>query len=501
MMRFFTILEGEGKGTRKAFTEDLMIVGRSKNADLQIEDGLVSRRHLEIRVEGDTVFVENKSTHGSLLNGKPLVGVVSLNPGDVLDIGHTKLSYEEEAKEEAPKPKTTDPAEDDLSSEIDGTRIGDGGLALLKQKEKEPAADETRAVVEDRTRMMDEGELPKWTAQQKKEEAESSKGLSSLFLVAILLLGGGGFYWYRYMRPSTQEPANPTASFADRLYAFSLEYPSTWAKITDDTGVSVFGLGADGSEGWVRLSILTNKDPGNAVMGMTDGFRKYQKALKARYDGFGLKGLRVVRVNDATAIYYVFESPAVRGKGLYLLNAEANVVIECACATNAWNRYKDPFSDVLQSFRLDDPASQQTIDFPLPDDSMQHLALANPQELSREVDAHVVTGQTLLSSKDVKPDNLYLSVQEFRAALQLADAPPEPLPSYRAAAQQLVEATKLFNIALNRSRYEINRAQRNGDNDSAYWEAHKMMQMIPDKTDPAYQEAYEIVQSLQKPRE
>ena len=72
-----------------------MVVGRSKNADLQIEDALVSRRHLEVRVEADGVFVENKSTSGSVLNGKQLVGVVSLNPGDVLEIGNTKLRYDE----------------------------------------------------------------------------------------------------------------------------------------------------------------------------------------------------------------------------------------------------------------------------------------------------------------------------------------------------------------------------------------------------------------------
>ena len=77
MNRFFTVIMGEGRELNRPLTSSLMIVGRSKNADLQIEDALVSRRHLEVRVEADAVFVENLSTAGSSLNGKPLVGVVS----------------------------------------------------------------------------------------------------------------------------------------------------------------------------------------------------------------------------------------------------------------------------------------------------------------------------------------------------------------------------------------------------------------------------------------
>ena len=51
MTGILTILEGAGKGTSKRLASSLMIVGRSKNADFQVEDPLVSRRHLEIRVE------------------------------------------------------------------------------------------------------------------------------------------------------------------------------------------------------------------------------------------------------------------------------------------------------------------------------------------------------------------------------------------------------------------------------------------------------------------
>ena len=37
--------------------------------------------------------------------------------------------------------------------------------------------------------------------------------------------------------------------------------------------------------------------------------------------------------------------------------------------------------------------------------------------------------------------------------------------------------------------------------DIAYWEANKMMQMVPDKIAPAYQEASRILRSLPKPKD
>ena len=66
MTGLLTILEGAGKGTSKPLSSALVIVGRSKNADFQIDDPLASRLHLEIRTETDGVFVENKSTQGSV---------------------------------------------------------------------------------------------------------------------------------------------------------------------------------------------------------------------------------------------------------------------------------------------------------------------------------------------------------------------------------------------------------------------------------------------------
>jgi hypothetical protein len=128
------------------------------------------------------------------------------------------------------------------------------------------------------------------------------------------------------------------------------------------------------------------------------------------------------------------------------------------------------------------------------------LALSNPAELSHEVDEHLSSGKILYDSRDVSPENLYKSLQEFRTALQLSLAPPQRLPAYNTAAQGLSDATRAFNHALDEQRFQITSALKEGDKRRAYWEANKMMQMIPDKTDPAYQEAYSISRTLPEPK-
>jgi hypothetical protein len=496
MNRFFTILEGEGKGLNKPLTSALMIVGRSKNADLQIEDALVSRRHLEVRVEAEGVFVENKSTSGSVLNGKPLVGVVSLNPGDVLEIGHTKLRYDEAVA--GPSPSGRPPSVEAMESEIDGTRIADENVELRHQRDKDAEPDATRAIVEaDGTRMLNPSELPNWVAQENKQKAGSSKrgGLGVLVVIVLLALGGTA-YWYWFVNGKSQASEDSTMTYKDSMYAFNLDYPLDWSKTTDTSGVIGFGFGKEGGQVWGRLNIYTDKDPEHALTGLTDGFVHYQDILKKRYKDFELNGSKTLSVNNATVIYYGFSTLTLEGKGIYTLNAEARIVVECAAARTSYEKYSTRLSSILQSFKLGDTEPQQVIDFPLPDEGMQQLALASPSQLSHQVDEHIQMGDMLLATKDVKPDNLFDSVQQYKKALQLSIAAPQRLAAYPTAAHGLSAATIQLNQALAQQRFEINRARKVGDRTAAYWAANRMMQMIPDKTDDNYQEAYKLSRLL-----
>jgi pSer/pThr/pTyr-binding forkhead associated (FHA) protein len=73
---------------------DAAVVGRGSEAHIRIEDAGVSRRHAEVRREGDEVFlVDLGSTNGTTVNGRA-VERIRLTPGDRISIGRTVLIYE-----------------------------------------------------------------------------------------------------------------------------------------------------------------------------------------------------------------------------------------------------------------------------------------------------------------------------------------------------------------------------------------------------------------------
>ena len=70
-----------------------VVLGRSKDCDLQVEDANVSRRHAELRREGpDWWVVDLDSTNGTELNGKR-VSKSKLNDGDTITLGGTELAF------------------------------------------------------------------------------------------------------------------------------------------------------------------------------------------------------------------------------------------------------------------------------------------------------------------------------------------------------------------------------------------------------------------------
>lgn len=81
-------------------TEEVIILGRSKDSDIQIDDQSVSSKHARIVSEPDPfldgnklLFIEDlKSTNGTKLNGKPVVRE-KLNDGDSLGIGFTQFQF------------------------------------------------------------------------------------------------------------------------------------------------------------------------------------------------------------------------------------------------------------------------------------------------------------------------------------------------------------------------------------------------------------------------
>jgi hypothetical protein len=70
-------------------------IGRSKEADIQIEDRYASSIHARLFSREGRHFVEDmKSTNGTLLNGAALNGEAELVDGDTVQIGDTVFRFE-----------------------------------------------------------------------------------------------------------------------------------------------------------------------------------------------------------------------------------------------------------------------------------------------------------------------------------------------------------------------------------------------------------------------
>jgi pSer/pThr/pTyr-binding forkhead associated (FHA) protein len=73
-----------------------VVIGRSKDCDIQVADSNVSRRHAEVRQEGAAHWlIDLDSTNGTEVNGRRLKRA-KLRPGDTITVGATELVFRRE---------------------------------------------------------------------------------------------------------------------------------------------------------------------------------------------------------------------------------------------------------------------------------------------------------------------------------------------------------------------------------------------------------------------
>ena len=83
-----------GGGKRVVVSGSHFVIGRSREADMVVDDPNVSRRHAELRPEQDGWIVRDLgSTNGIQVNGRH-VAETALAPGDEITLGLTKLTFE-----------------------------------------------------------------------------------------------------------------------------------------------------------------------------------------------------------------------------------------------------------------------------------------------------------------------------------------------------------------------------------------------------------------------
>jgi hypothetical protein len=81
-------------GKRREISSRRVVIGRSKDCDVQLADPNASRRHAELRQEGSAYWlIDLDSTNGSNVNGRRTARA-KLDSGDVITIGSTELRFE-----------------------------------------------------------------------------------------------------------------------------------------------------------------------------------------------------------------------------------------------------------------------------------------------------------------------------------------------------------------------------------------------------------------------
>jgi Protein of unknown function (DUF3662)/FHA domain len=80
-------------GRRMRVDKRRVLLGRSRECDIQVEDPNVSRRHAELRQEGSSYWiVDLDSTNGVEVNGKR-VKRARLDSGDTFTVGSTEITF------------------------------------------------------------------------------------------------------------------------------------------------------------------------------------------------------------------------------------------------------------------------------------------------------------------------------------------------------------------------------------------------------------------------
>jgi pSer/pThr/pTyr-binding forkhead associated (FHA) protein len=93
----------EIKGKVFALTQDEMVIGRRKEANIMIDATSVSGRHCMVRKDGNKFFVRDLgSTNGTRLNGRDVNVDLRLRPKDLLQVGAIELIFDSDEPADEP---------------------------------------------------------------------------------------------------------------------------------------------------------------------------------------------------------------------------------------------------------------------------------------------------------------------------------------------------------------------------------------------------------------
>jgi len=102
------VYSGGAVDTVVGLTERGVVIGRSHDADLRLDDEGVSRTHCKVYPREGLVYVEDLgSANGTLVNGVAIEHRVLLAPGDRVQVGLALFGLDDEdEEEEEPSPRS-----------------------------------------------------------------------------------------------------------------------------------------------------------------------------------------------------------------------------------------------------------------------------------------------------------------------------------------------------------------------------------------------------------
>ena len=97
-MAFLLVVSGANEGDYHPLKDGSVTIGRDEQCSIQILDGKVSRRHLEVRCKNPAdryVAIDDHSANGVFINDKQISGEAPLADGDIIRIGRSELIFSE----------------------------------------------------------------------------------------------------------------------------------------------------------------------------------------------------------------------------------------------------------------------------------------------------------------------------------------------------------------------------------------------------------------------
>jgi pSer/pThr/pTyr-binding forkhead associated (FHA) protein len=80
-------------GRTYPITAAVTVLGRGTEADVIVDDAGVSRRHAEVRAEGDQLtVVDLGSTNGTYVDGEKIAGATAVVDGSRIRVGRSQLT-------------------------------------------------------------------------------------------------------------------------------------------------------------------------------------------------------------------------------------------------------------------------------------------------------------------------------------------------------------------------------------------------------------------------